>query len=221
MAVSNKILSYYTTDRRLVRDKDISKSISTTTRDELPLFRVERLTSDGYYLLYPKDGYVFESFAEMCKPVVYVYNTQSTDLQVSLDLFGKGFYTKLIPGFSTGTTWNIRTQEDGLTVDNNFYEYLYYSVKVKDYIFNKDGWIIRGSEAVSFFEDKLPKLSFKLQEQKDFIDFWKDQFKPESYYFVSFKYNKEMDALVGLSFDRKPQSIERVLFEGYEIPSLE
>lgn len=220
--VSNKILSYYNTDRRFVPTTDIQKSIETVTKENIPLFHVERLTNDGYYLLYPRDGYSFESFAEMCKPVVYVYKKNAIDIKVSLDLFGKGFFTKLIPGFSTGTTWDIRTQQNGLTViDKGFYEYLYYSVKVKGYRFNKDGWIIQGNEAVWFFEDKLPKLNFRVQEQKDFIDFWKDQFKKDSYYFVSFKYNREMDKMVGLFFDKKPTSIERVLLEGYEISSIE
>lgn len=216
--VSNKILGYYQSDRRLVPEWDMGGQINTVSDSQFPLFRVKKLSDDGYYLLYSKKGYVFQSFAEMCKPVVYTYTKEPKELQVSLDLLGRGFFTKLIPAFSTGNTWNTITSSDGsATVDGRHYDYLYYSLKVKDYAFNTNGWIIRGNEAVGFFDDKLSKIGFRQKEKNDFIEFWKTKFKPNSYYFVSFKYNEDMEKLAKLFFGQAPQSLERVLFEGYEI----
>ncbi len=215
--VSNKILSYYTKDRRFINWNSIESWIEKMTKENGSFFRVEKLTGDWYYLLYPKTWYQFQSFAEMCKPVIYVYSKEQKDLNITVKIINQGFFTKLIPNFSMGTTWNIRSLWDSVSIDNKKYDYLYYSVKVAWYKFNKDWWIIQGNEVKQFFEDKLPKLWFKEKEQKDFIEFWEKEFKSNSYYFVSFKYNESMDKMVQLFFSEKPLSIERILFEGYEI----
>ena len=227
--VTNTILSYYTGARLFVPTKSkigynngvMTGNITTVSNNNpAPLFRVEKLTDDGYYLLYPHDGYAFQSFAELCKPVVYLYTQEPRDLAVTVDLYGQGFFTHLIPTFSTGTTWYTHTTGSGVRVGGTDYGYLYYSAMVTGFTFNTNGWIIRGDEALVFFADKLPKIGFKPSEEKDFIDYWKGEFKPHSYYFVSFKYNEQVDALVSLLLSQTPESRERVLMESYELPLL-
>lgn len=224
--VVNKILSYYSVDRFLVKESvDIyankNSMITKITKNDLPIFKVEKLSSDGYYLLYPIKWLVFQSFAEMCKPVIYVYNKDNINLNVSLNLFGKWFFTKLIPQFNdVNNTWKFSTNSSWVTLDNINYPYLYYSVKIKDYSFNKNWWIVKWSEIKDFFEDKLKKIWFNEKEKFDFIDFWKYQFLENKYYFISFKYNSEMDSMVWLNFDKQPNSIERILLESYDIENI-
>jgi hypothetical protein len=39
-------------------------------------------------------------------------------------------------------------------------------------------------------------MNFLPHEKKDFIEYWKHEYEKEKYYFVSFKFNKEVDELV-------------------------
>lgn len=71
------------------------------------------------------------------------------------------------------------------------------------------------------FENKLTKLSFKRNEKKDFIEYWINEYDKDKYYFVSFKYTKDMDKIVTLNFSKKPQTINRVLLESYIIDNIQ
>lgn len=149
---SNEILSSYGSDLWLVDDIwnsfAIIKKISI---ENIPIFRVEKFTNDWYYLLYPAKWYKFTSFAEMCKPVIYVYTKENKKLNLNVDLYWKWFFTKLIPQFSTWTTWNFETDNWKVKLENKSYDYLYYSAKVKDYKFNNDWWIVKWDEMKDFF----------------------------------------------------------------------
>lgn len=218
--LTNDILAPYVTNRGLVKDEVTSYggTITSSSGQTLPLFRLEKFTDDGYWLMYPAKGYSFQSFAEMCKPVVYAYGAAGTDLRVGVDLLGKGFFTKLIPQFSMGTAWDsVLDGRGGVTVAGKAFPYLYYSAKVADYRPNTVGWLVPGEDASAFFTDKLGKMNLKENEIRDFVDFWKDQFRPGAHYFVSFKYDDEMDGIAALSFSRAPSRVNRVLLDAREM----
>jgi hypothetical protein len=45
-----------------------------------------KLDENGNYLVYLKDNYELQSFAEMCKPVVYYYSKDKEENSLKLDL---------------------------------------------------------------------------------------------------------------------------------------
>ncbi|MEI6710972.1 MAG: hypothetical protein WCK88_01670 [bacterium] len=57
---------------------------------------------------------------------------------------------------------------------------------------------MQGKDILTFFAEKLNKIGFNAQEKQDFIAYWAPEYNPESYYFVSFLFNEEVDHLVKL-----------------------
>ncbi len=154
----------------------------------------------------------------MCKPLVYVYDENIASNALRVEFPQGGYFTKIIPDFTYGTTWNFgaNTQGNILTQNGNF-DYLYYSARVPNYEYNKKGWQLYGSEVVPFFEEKLDYIGFNAKEKSDFIEYWKDQFVADQLYFVSFKFDEKLDEYVTLNFERKPTAQIRVLLEAFPL----
>lgn len=183
----------------------------------LPIFKIQKL-GNGDWLLYIVSDYEEFSMAELCKPVVYVYDKNSSKNSLSVGLPQGGNFTKLIPNFSYGNTWDfVANNASKIASNGQKLDYLYYSARVPNYTFNENGWQVYGRDMVKFFEEKLDYIGFNATEKKDFIDFWKTEFHENTLYFVSFKFNEEIAKYATLDFARKPVSEFRVLLEAYPL----
>ncbi|PID84593.1 hypothetical protein CSB09_00015 [Candidatus Gracilibacteria bacterium] len=185
------------------------------------MLRVQRLYNGyGPFMVFLDDKkYHTYVLAEMCKPVVYYYGDENKENTLTLIPKNGDFFTKLIPEFTSKNTWNFMAQNDRILVKDQNYDYLYYSLATVDYTHNENGWIVRGEDAVRFFEDKLPKIGFNSREKQDFIDYWKDKYRAGKYYFVSFKYTDELEKIITLDFGSQPKQMFRVLLDSYELES--
>lgn len=94
---------------------------------------------------------------------------------------------------------------------------MYYSAVVPNYTFNYEGWQIRGRDVEKFFQEKLDYIGFNEQEKRDFIDYWKTEFEAEELYFISFKFDEQIDEYVTLDFSQKPKKQMRVLLEAHTL----
>lgn len=185
--------------------------------ENLPIFKI-RKTTENEALLYVTNGYEEFITAEMCKPVVYVYDKNSSKNSLSVGLPQGGDFTKLIPNFSYGNTWDfVANNASQIASNGQKIDYLYYSARVPNYTFNENGWQVYGRDMVKFFEEKLDYIGFNATEKKDFIDFWKTEFHENGLYFVSFKFNEEIAKYATLDFAHKPVSEFRVLLEAYPL----
>lgn len=109
--------------------------------EQIPIFRVVPIDTLGNYLLYTTPGYEITQFAELCKPLVYVYSSIPENNTLSVNLPSGGYFSKLIPHFSYGTSWDFSSDTIGnIDVSGKQYDYLYYSAKVPNYQWNTDGW---------------------------------------------------------------------------------
>lgn len=224
MAVTKKILSYYNNSGRWVTMKNGKNGYEDMITDswvldeQLPIFRVIPIDAVGNYLLYTTSGYEIAQFAELCKPLVYVYSSIPEDNALSVTLPSGGYFSKLIPHFSYSTSWDFSSNSMGnIDVSGKQYNYLYYSAKVPNYQWNTDGWQVQWSDMVAFFQDKLPKTGMNLREMDDFIGFWKSEFKNDQRYFVSFKFDDSIDLYARLTFEKEPNSLHRILLEAYPL----
>lgn len=222
MGVTKKILSYYNNSGRWVTIKNSKNGYEDMITDsgvldeQLPIFRVVPIDTVGNYLLYATPGYEIAQFAELCKPLVYVYSSVPENNTLSVILPSGGYFSKLIPHFSYGNSWDFSSDRIGnIDVSGKQYSYLYYSAKVPNYQWNTDGWQVYGSDMIVFFQDKLPKTGMNPRETDDFIGFWKSEFKKDKRYFVSFKFDDAIDQYAQLSFSQKPDAIHRILLEAY------
>lgn len=222
LAISNKIISYYSWKNAdsWIFDKD-GKRIENITSKDLPFFTVKKLNNSWNYLVYMKSWYQLQTFAEMCKPVVYYYSTKNENNVLKLDLKKWDYFTKLIPNLDKNSSWNFKSSNWKIIVDNKSYDYLYYSLITIWYKSNQDWWIVSWNNILEFFNDKLDKINFNANEKKDFIDFWINEYSSDKYYFVSFKYKDEMDKVIPLNFSKKVNNVFRVLLDSYEIDYLD
>lgn len=224
MVVTKKILSYYNNSGRWVTIKNSKNGYEDMITDswvlaeQLPIFRVVPIDTIGNYLLYATQNYEIAQFAELCKPLVYVYSSIPENNTLSVNLPSGGYFSKLIPYFSHGNSWDFSSDTTwNIDVSGNRYQYLYYSAKVPNYQWNTDGWQVQWSDMVAFFQNKLPKTGMNSREMDDFIGFWKSEFNSDQRYFVSFKFNDAIDIYAQLIFEKQPNTLHRILLEAYPI----
>jgi hypothetical protein len=61
-----------------------------------------------------KDKYSLESMAELCKPLVYIYGKDNTNMSLNIETPKYSEFTKLIPGFQEKNTWNFRANNNSV-----------------------------------------------------------------------------------------------------------
>ena len=187
--------------------------------DMMPIYRVKNI-KDDMYALYTTEKYKAFTTAELCKPLIYVYDAKNRNNDLSINFPKWGFFTKIIPDFTSVNTWNFSADVfSSLRVNNKKIpeKYLYYSAVVPNYTFNHEGWQIRGRDVEKFFQEKLDYIGFNEQEKRDFIDYWKTEFEAEKLYFISFKFDEQIDEYVTLDFSQKPKKQMRVLLEAHTL----
>lgn len=198
-------------------DDYIGLSEGSFLPEMIPVFRVQKFDSTSYFL-YPAKNYEGFTSAELCKPLVYVYDREYRANSLKVDFAHGGNFTRILPAFTLGKSWDFRADMSGnITVKNlpNTFGYLYYSARVPDYQYNSYGWQLYGRDIRAFFDEKLDVIGFNAQEKKDFIEYWTSEFDADTLYFVSFKFDEALDQYVTLDFSEKPKRQMRVLLEAY------
>lgn len=174
-----------------------------------------------YDVIFAVRWHKFVFMAEFCKPAIYVYDSKSRKNSVTLLADPLSQYTKLIPEFTIDKWWDFTPTNDILVdVDGQEFKYLYYSILVPNFEFNKFGRHVAWKDTNKFFIDKLTKIGLRQNEIDDFVTYWDDRFVDDQNYFLSFKFNEELDKYVELKFANKPYSINRILLEATEIKTL-
>ena len=231
--VTKKILKHQSySDERSDMDQEFFLKLGKNTEDSydaielkdfspnmMPIYRVKNI-KDDLYALYTTEKYKAFTTAELCKPLVYVYDVKNRNNTLRIDFPKGGFFTKIIPDFTSVNTWNFSADAfSHLSVNHQKIadQYLYYSAVVPNYTFNHEGWQIRGRDVEKFFQEKLDYISFNEQEKRDFIDYWKTEFEAEKLYFISFKFDEQIDEYVTLNFAEKPKKQMRVLLEAHTL----
>jgi len=218
LSITNKIIWYYSWENAMqwLFDKEWNR-ITKVSKDKLAIFKMKKLNEKGNYLVYFNEWYKLQYFVEMCKPVVYYYSKNIEENTLTLNLKKWDYFTNLIPELDDNNSWNFVSDNSQIKIENQNYDYMYYSLVTVWYTHNKDWWIVKWANIVEFFEEKLDKINFNKKEKTDFIDFWKNEYETDKYYFVSFKYKDELDKIIKLNFSKKVDSEFRVLLDSYVI----
>jgi hypothetical protein len=194
-------------------------------------------TSDGQYNALDENKYEYEAFinivpllywkdplgrwvefvntefiilAEKCKPVIYLYPEEETDLHVEVEP-NIGF-TKTIPEYKSG--WDVTAYPDGTVIDRETgdnYDYLYWAGLVDGYPLIEEGWVVAQKDLPAFFDYSLPLYGLQGEEITDFTEYWIDDMNEAPYYAVSFVEQSIIDELSPLSIDKEPDVVVRVL----------
>lgn len=181
---------------------------------KMPLFTITPCADPTYIVIWLSNLYEGR-ITGLGKPVIYVYDKYNRDNEVTL--ITKGQFTFLDPYFNQKMWWNFQTHDGKVIVEGQSFDYLRYKVTVKNYSYNTQWWIIDGIQAKKFFTDKLTVMGLTSKEKNDFLDYRVSKYEVGKQYFVSFKFNEQLDPYVQLQFKIKPNAQFRVLMETTEL----
>lgn len=153
---------------------------------------------------------------ELLKPIIYIYPTDTTDVQVKLDYDGKitTTYPKLpIEG------WNVTAYPDGTLIDENkkqFYA-LYWEGIPTAPLTIPDGFVVSKVETVNFLEENLAKLGLNARESNEFIIFWLPVLEKNEFNLIHFS-NEAYLNQAKLIISPTPETIIRIamVFQGLD-----
>lgn len=156
----------------------------------------------------------FETAAEKCKPVVYLYPKKTGDF----DVFVKpnGGFTKTIPEYGTG--WHVTATPDSQITDKKTGEtfpYLYWSGINTGIPKITEGWIVPQEEVEEFLVEKLAVLGLVENEIADFNEYWVPRLESgeAEQYKIMFLPQHIFEPLAPLTVvgDETPESVIRIM----------
>jgi hypothetical protein len=147
------------------------------------------------------------------KPVIYLYPTKKSTVDVKLKYEGK--LTITYPDYNNAKQgWTVEAKPDGSLLnkdDGQEYQYLFWEgVPAKPYDFDMtNGYCVKGSETKKFLQTMLPKLGLTSKEYNDMIVFWLPKMMNNRYNVIHFagdSYTKSAP----LHISPKPDNVIRV-----------
>jgi hypothetical protein len=144
------------------------------------------------------------------KPVIYLYPTEETQIQVKLNVKGKSTYT--YPTYNNG--WEFTASPNGeLQFGDKRYNYLFWEaeneVKITDDYLSR-GFVVKGSDVTTFLEQRLTEAGLSSKEQADFITYWGPRMAQNEFNYVHFEFNKSCDQYAELDITPTPVEIYRL-----------
>ena len=77
----------------------------------------------------------------------------------------------------------------------------------------KEGFVVKGSDTVSFLEEKLELLGLNEREINEFIVYWINKIEDNNYNYIYFKTTDEINNYMPLEFSKDPDTLIRVVVD--------
>lgn len=154
------------------------------------------------------------------KPIIYLYPTKETEISVKL-LKNENLICSY-PKYKD--KWNVLANNNGdlkdLSTNRQLYSLYYESENTIDFKVEKDGFIVKGENAVEFLEEKLDMLGLTEREAEEFIVYWLPKLEANKYNYIRFANLDEINENMPLEINPNPDTVIRVLmtFKGLENP---
>jgi hypothetical protein len=121
------------------------------------------------------------------KPVVYLYPTQETSVNVRVNF--KGELTHTYPKYNAAQGWTVTAKPDGELRDEKTSK-IYYNLfweGESSYKYNLNtGFVVKGEDVADFLDESLAKLGLNRREANEFITFWLPEMEQNKYNLVHF-----------------------------------
>lgn len=141
-------------------------------------------------------------------PLIYIYPQKPTAVSVRIN---SPIVSSAIP--LNNNAWHLAALPDGTLVtieDGKKYPYIPYEFIRSDFKRPNKGFVIKGDNVEQFLKDNLwKKLGLK---DNEIVDYWidtKPRIKPSPYYFVSLIDRSEIDRVLPMEINPKPDTIIR------------
>ena len=161
-----------------------------------------------------------DDYGTTYKPIIYLYPKEETEVSVKLQY--KDNITTSYPKYLDG--WNVLAKKDGtltdLSTNKNLYSLYYESENLLNFKVENDGFIVKGSDASTFLEEKLAILGLTEREAEEFIIYWLPKLEANKYNYIRFATLDEINKNMPLEINPNPDTIIRVLmtYKGLETP---
>jgi hypothetical protein len=155
-----------------------------------------------------------------CKPAIYLYPEQKTDVHVAVA--PKGPMTLTIPAYPPNG-WSVTAEPNGnIYHKNKLFDYLYWEAQIPDDLIAvpRTGLVVKQAELKHELEILLPKLGLNKKETSQFITYWMHTLPASRYYFVGIVPTETINAIAPLAITPKPDTLLRVTlyFQALENP---
>ncbi len=151
------------------------------------------------------------------KPVIYLYPTEKTAIDIKLDLKGKLLTT--FPKYDK--KWEVIAEPNGQIFDkktNRYYSSLFWDGTIdfpSAHYKYEDGFIVPKEKLTEFFIEKLEYIGLNNQETNEFIQYWLHILERNKYNFIHFLINEECNEIATLKVNPKPETTIRIYMEFY------
>lgn len=198
--------------------KDIYQSYAVPAQDQKKTY--EQFVADhaifywedpfGRYLRFRK--YDFLPAVECGKPVIYLYPTKATNVNVQVQPTGGLTVTE--PAYGNNG-WTVLAKPDGtLTAKNGTtYPYLFWEGRGINYAAPQQGFVVARNNVGAFLDSKLAVLGLNEKERADFKEFWQPRLEKSPFVFVTFVSKQDFDRIAPLTVTPKPDSVIRVFMD--------
>ena len=148
----------------------------------------------------------------LAKPVIYLYPEEATSVVVKLG--NEQLLTCSYPMYNGG--WEVIAYPDGTLIDINTQRELYslyWEGKRGPSTDMKEGFVVRGKDVATFFEEKLDILGLTNKEAQEFIIYWLPKLQNNEYNYIRFATMEEINKHMPLEISKSPDSIIRILMQ--------
>ena len=156
--------------------------------------------------------FVLYGFNTFGKPIIYLYPEEKMNITVKL-----GRPQDILVSYPEYEgEWNVLARPDGSLVDldtgRNLYA-LYYESKYIPSNNMKEGFVVKGSDTISFLEEKLEILGLNEREAEEFIVYWLPKMQDNKYNYIYFMDIDEINEVMPLYISEEPDTLIRVLMQ--------
>lgn len=170
----------------------------------------------GRWLRWLKEDFI--PAAECGKPVIYLYPTATTMVDVRVEP-NRGF-TLTIPPYDNG--WRVQATPESVltTADGTQYPYLFWEGITENYAVPEEGILMERESLPATLDATLERLGLNDKERADFLEFWVPKMQEKPYYIVTFLPQQLFDRLAPLTVTPTPDTIIRVFmdYRGVDAP---
>ena len=164
-----------------------------------------------YYFFAPPDC------PDVFKPIIYLYPENKTEIAVQLGNPQKISHS--YPKYEN--KWVVTAKPNGdLTYNNRYYYGLYWEGKNAPKIKLDEGFVVKGSDSITFLEEKLAILGLNEREANEFIIYWLPKLENNPYNFIKFASMEVQNKYMPLNIEPKPDTLIRVMmaYKGLDNP---
>jgi len=145
----------------------------------------------------------------VAKPIIYLYPT--TPMNITVKLGYPDNITTSYPKYES--SWEVKAYPNGELIDlksNKKLYALYWEGQMNNTGNSREGFVVSKKEITSFLEEKLSFLGLNSKEQEEFIIYWLPELEKNSYNFIRFMTDEEIEAEMPLEIIPKPDNIIRL-----------